>query len=141
VLILEKQRKLRILMGKVGLDGHTTGLFAVSKGLANAGLEVILAGIRLTPEEIAANALQEDVDIVGISILSGAHLSLIPRTIRALKGKGLNDCLILVGGIIPPEDIKKLKDIGVAEVFVPGTSMNSIINFIEAATKIRDDIA
>ena len=124
------KRKIRVLVAKPGLDGHDRGAKVVARALRDAGFEVIYTGIRQTPEAIAEAALQEDVDVVGLSILSGAHMALVPKIMRLLKEKGLNDVLVLVGGIIPDEDVPKLKALGVKGVFGPGTLTTDIIAFI-----------
>ena len=126
------ERKIRVLVAKPGLDGHDRGAKVIARALRDAGMEVIYTGLRQTPEMIAAAALQEDVDAVGISILSGAHNTLCPRIIDLLHQNGMDDTLILVGGIVPQEDIDSLKKIGVSEVFVPGTSTEDIVTFIKA---------
>ena len=120
----------RILIAKVGLDGHDRGAKVIARALRDAGMEVIYTGLRQTPEMIAAAALQEDVDAVGISILSGAHNTLCPRIVDLLRENGMNDTLVLVGGIVPQEDISELKQNGVSEVFPPGTSTEDIVKFI-----------
>ena len=125
-------RKIRVLVAKPGLDGHDRGAKVIARALRDAGMEVIYTGLRQTPEMIAAAALQEDVDAVGISILSGAHNTLCPRIVELLRQNGLDDTLILVGGIVPQEDIPQLKASGVSEVFLPGTSTEDIVKFIEA---------
>lgn len=124
------QRKIRVLVAKPGLDGHDRGAKIIARALRDAGMEVIYTGLRQTPEMIAAAALQEDVDAVGISILSGAHKTLCPRIIDLMRANGMDDTLILVGGIVPNEDIPDLKAKGVAEVFLPGTSTEDIVRFI-----------
>jgi methylmalonyl-CoA mutase C-terminal domain/subunit len=124
------ERKIRVLVAKPGLDGHDRGAKVIARALRDAGMEVIYTGLRQTPEMIAAAALQEDVDAVGISILSGAHNTLCPRIIKLLHDNGMDDTLVLVGGIVPQEDIAKLKDMGVSEVFLPGTSTEDIVGFI-----------
>ncbi len=124
------ERKIRILVAKPGLDGHDRGAKVVARALRDAGMEVIYTGLRQTPEMIAEAALQEDVDVVGLSILSGAHMSLLPKIIEQLKANELEDVLVVVGGIIPDEDIEPLRQIGVHGVFGPGTSTNDIIAFI-----------
>jgi methylmalonyl-CoA mutase C-terminal domain/subunit len=126
------ERKIRVLVAKPGLDGHDRGAKVIARALRDAGMEVIYTGLRQTPEMIASAALQEDVDAVGISILSGAHNTLCPRIINLLKENGMDDTLVLVGGIVPHEDIVELKKIGVSEVFVPGTSTEDIVTFIKA---------
>jgi len=120
-------RRLRILVAKPGLDGHDRGAKVVARMLRDAGMEVIYTGLRQTPEMIAEAALQEDVDAVGISILSGAHLTLVPRILDLLNQQGQGDVPVLVGGIIPEEDVPRLKQAGVTEVFGPGTSSEAII--------------
>ncbi len=131
-------RKIRILVAKPGLDGHDRGAKVIARALRDAGMEVIYTGLRQTPEMIAAAALQEDVDAVGVSILSGAHNTLCPRIIELLREKGLDNVLVLVGGIVPQEDLPKLKEQGVAEVFLPGTRMDDIVKFLEANVKPRE---
>lgn len=129
--------KIRVLVAKPGLDGHDRGAKVIARALRDAGMEVIYTGLRQTPEMIAAAALQEDVDAVGISILSGAHNTLCPRIISLLHDNGMEDCLVVVGGIIPQEDIARLKEIGIAEVFPPGTSTQDIVNFLRSNVKPR----
>ncbi|MBL8125750.1 MAG: cobalamin B12-binding domain-containing protein [Blastocatellia bacterium] len=124
------ERKIRVLVAKPGLDGHDRGAKVIARALRDAGMEVIYTGLRQTPEMIAAAALQEDVDAVGISILSGAHKTLCPRIVNLLRESGMDDTLVLVGGIVPTEDIPDLKAKGVAEVFLPGTSTEDIVTFI-----------
>jgi methylmalonyl-CoA mutase C-terminal domain/subunit len=124
------ERKIRVLVAKPGLDGHDRGAKVVARALRDAGMEVIYTGLRQTPEMIAAAALQEDVDVVGISILSGAHRTLCPRIVSLLREKGMNDCLIVVGGIIPQEDIPLLKEQGVTEIFLPGSSTEEMVKFL-----------
>ena len=126
------ERKIRVLVAKPGLDGHDRGAKVIARALRDAGMEVIYTGLRQTPEMIASAALQEDVDAVGISILSGAHNTLCPRIVDLLHESGMNDTLILVGGIVPQEDIEPLKSKGVSEIFLPGTSTEDIVTFIRA---------
>ncbi len=126
------ERKIRVLVAKPGLDGHDRGAKVIARALRDAGMEVIYTGLRQTPEMIATAALQEDVDVVGLSILSGAHNTIVPRVCALLKEKGLNDVLVVVGGIIPDADIPALKEQGVAAVFQPGASMEGIVQFIRA---------
>jgi len=123
-------RKIRVLVAKPGLDGHDRGAKVVARALRDAGMEVIYTGIRQTPEMIAEAALQEDVDVVGLSILSGAHIALCPRIVNLLRKEGMEDVVVLLGGIIPDEDIEPLKAMGVKGVFGPGTSTQDIIDFI-----------
>lgn len=122
--------KIRVLVAKPGLDGHDRGAKVVARALRDAGMEVIYTGIRQTPEMIAEAALQEDVDVVGLSILSGAHMALFPRIIELLKEYGVDDVLIVAGGIIPDEDVPRLQAMGVKGVFGPGTSTHDIVAFI-----------
>jgi len=123
-------RRIRILIGKPGLDGHDRGAKVVAAGLRDAGMEVVYTGLHQTPEMIATAAVQEDVDVVGLSILSGAHLTLFPRVRELLSSQGRDDVLIVGGGIIPQEDIEKLESQGVARLFGPGTSTEEIVDFI-----------
>jgi methylmalonyl-CoA mutase, C-terminal domain len=131
-------QKIRVLVAKPGLDGHDRGAKVIARALRDAGMEVIYTGLRQTPEMIAAAALQEDVDAVGVSILSGAHNTLCPRIVQLLREKGMDNVLVLVGGIVPQEDLPKLKQAGVAEVFLPGTSTEDIVQFLRANVKPRE---
>lgn len=131
------ERKIRILVAKPGLDGHDRGAKVVARALRDAGMEVIYTGLRQTPEMIASAALQEDVDAVGISILSGAHNTLCPRIVQLLRENGMDDCLVFVGGIIPQEDIAGLKEKGVFEVFLPGTSTEDVVRILRE--NVRND--
>ena len=124
-------RKIRVLIAKPGLDGHDRGAKVVARGLRDAGMEVIYLGLRLTPEQIAMAAIQEDVDVVGLDCLSGAHMTLFPKTIKLIRQKGGKDILVVGGGIIPKKDIPKLKEAGIAQIFGPGTSIEEIVNFIK----------
>lgn len=133
------QRKIRVLIAKPGLDGHDRGAKVVAKALAEAGMEVIYTGIRQTPEQISNTAIQEGVDAVGLSCLSGAHNTLFPRVVELLCKKGGGDIITFAGGIIPPDDAQKLKKNGIAEVFGPGTNTRDIIAFIrEVVSKLGD---
>ncbi len=123
-------RAIRVLVAKPGLDGHDRGAKVVARALRDAGMEVIYTGIRQTPEMIAEAALQEDVDVVGMSILSGAHMTLVPRVLAALRAQGLDEVLVVVGGIVPEEDAAALQALGVAAVFGPGTPTADIARFI-----------
>jgi methylmalonyl-CoA mutase C-terminal domain/subunit len=123
-------RKIRVLVAKPGLDGHDRGAKVVARALRDAGMEVIYTGIRQTPEMIVEAALQEDVDVVGLSILSGAHMALCPRVVELLRKEGMDDVVVLVGGIIPDEDVAPLKALGVQGVFGPGTKTGEIVGFI-----------
>jgi len=127
------ERKIRVLIAKPGLDGHDRGAKVVARALRDAGMEVIYTGLRQTPEMIAEAALQEDVDVVGLSILSGAHMALVPRVIDLLRGNGQDNVLVYVGGIIPEEDVPSLKAAGVKEVYGPGSSTEVMAADIQAA--------
>lgn len=130
---MQPRKKGRILIGKPGLDGHDRGAKVVARALSDAGFEVIYTGIRRTPEELAATAVQEDVDAVGISLLSGAHNVLFPAVLDALRQAGLGDVPVLGGGVIPDEDIPALKALGVREIFTPGTSLEIVVRAFEKA--------
>ncbi len=134
----QSSRKIRVLVAKPGLDGHDRGAKVIARALRDAGMEVIYTGLRQTPEMIATAALQEDVDAVGVSILSGAHNTLCPRIISLLREQGMNDCLVIVGGIVPEDDIPKLKEQGVSAIFLPGTSTQDIVKFIRENVKPRE---
>ncbi|HEV2224781.1 MAG TPA: cobalamin B12-binding domain-containing protein [Candidatus Acidoferrales bacterium] len=123
-------KKIRVLIAKPGLDGHDRGAKIIARALRDAGMEVIYTGLRQTPEMIASAAAQEDVDVIGLSILSGAHNALCPRLMELLREKGMTDVIVLIGGIIPEADIPDLKKAGIAEVFLPGTSTQDIVEFI-----------
>ena len=125
-------KKIRVVIAKPGLDGHDRGAKVIARALRDAGMEVIYTGLRQTPEQIVAAALQEDADVIGLSILSGAHNSICPRLMELLHEKGLNDVLVVLGGIIPDADLPALKALGIAGVFRPGTSMQAIVDFITA---------
>ena len=133
-------RKVRVVIAKPGLDGHDRGAKVIARALRDAGMEVIYMGLRQTPEMIAAAALQEDADVVGLSILSGAHNHIAPRLMELLKQKGLNDVLVVIGGIIPNVDIPKLKEIGVKGIFLPGTPMQDIVEFINTNARTRTEV-
>jgi methylmalonyl-CoA mutase C-terminal domain/subunit len=130
-------RKLRVVIAKPGLDGHDRGAKVIARALRDAGMEVIYTGLRQTPEQIVSAALQEDADVIGLSILSGAHNHIAPRLMELLKEKGLDDVLVVIGGIIPDVDIPKLQEIGVKGVFLPGTPMQEIIDFINANARAK----
>jgi methylmalonyl-CoA mutase C-terminal domain/subunit len=132
-------KKIRVLIAKPGLDGHDRGAMVVARALRDAGMEVIYTGLRQTPEMIAESALQEDVDAVGLSILSGAHMALVPRVLELLRQQGQEGVAVLVGGIIPDEDAQSLKEMGVAAIFGPGTSTNTIVDVIQQAASPNDD--
>ena len=125
-------KKIRVLIAKPGLDGHDRGAKVIARALRDAGMEVIYTGLRQTPEMIASAAVQEDVDVIGLSILSGAHNTLCPQLMKLLHEKGMDDVTVLVGGIIPELDIAALKKAGIAEIFLPGTSTQDIITFINS---------
>ena len=132
-----EEHKIRVLVAKPGLDGHDRGAKVVARALRDAGMEVIYTGIRQTPEMIVEAAIQEDVDVVGLSILSGAHLELFPPIINGLKSKGVTDVPVIAGGIIPDEDIPALKQLGIKAVFGPGTSTGNIASFIKEQLSVR----
>jgi methylmalonyl-CoA mutase C-terminal domain/subunit len=123
-------RKIRVVIAKPGLDGHDRGAKIIARALRDAGMEVIYTGLHQTPEQIVETALQEDADAVGISILSGAHMTLVPKIVEGLRGHGLDDVLVVVGGTIPAEDAAELKEQGVAEVFTPGAPTSKIVDFL-----------
>lgn len=126
-------KKIRVLVAKPGLDGHDRGAKVVARALRDAGMEVIYTGLRQTPEMIAAAALQEDVDAVGLSILSGAHMTLVPRVTRLLQAQGLGHVAVFVGGIVPDEDVPVLREVGVRAVYGPGTSLDDIVQGVREA--------
>ena len=128
-------RKIRVLIAKPGLDGHDRGAKIVARALRDAGMEVIYTGLRQTPAMIAEAALQEDVDVVGLSILSGAHMTLVPQVLQALRERGLDDVPVIVGGIIPPQDVPKLRALGVAKVYGPGAPTRRIATDIQALVR------
>jgi len=129
--------KIRVVIAKPGLDGHDRGAKVIARALRDAGMEVIYMGLRQTPEQIVAAALQEDADAIGLSILSGAHMHICPRVLDLLKARGLDDVLLVVGGIIPDVDIPKLREMGVNGIFLPGTPMQEIVTFIQANVRPR----
>ncbi len=128
-------KPIRVLIAKPGLDGHDRGAKLIARALRDAGMEVIYTGLRQTPEQIVAAAVQEDVDVIGVSILSGAHNHLFPRIVELLREQGVNDVLIIAGGVIPDEDIPGLKEAGIDEIFTPGTTTTSTIEFIRNNVK------
>ena len=130
-------RKIRVVIAKPGLDGHDRGAEVIARALRDAGMEVIYTGLRQTPEQVVSAALQEDADAIGLSILSGAHMHICPRLMELMRGQGMDDVLVVVGGIIPDVDIPKLREIGVRGVFLPGTPMQDIIDFISANVRPR----
>jgi len=134
-------QKIRVVIAKPGLDGHDRGAKVIARALRDAGMEVIYTGLRQTPEQIVAAALQEDADVIGLSILSGAHMHICPRVMELLKERGLDDVLVVIGGIIPDVDIPKLQSAGVKGIFLPGTPMQQIIDFIRAHVRARAEAA
>ena len=130
-------RPLKVLIAKPGLDGHDRGAKVLARGLRDEGFEVVYTGLRQTPEMVATAALQEDVDVVGLSILSGAHMTLVPRICELLRSEGMDDVLVTAGGIIPAEDITALKEAGVAEVFGPGTPIGVVADFMREHARPR----
>ncbi|MEO0275190.1 MAG: cobalamin B12-binding domain-containing protein [candidate division WOR-3 bacterium] len=131
------KEKIRVLIAKVGLDGHDRGAKVIASALRDAGFEVIYSGLHQTPEAIIRTAIQEDVDVIGISILSGAHMTIFPEILKLMREKGLNDVLLTGGGIIPEDDAQKLYEMGVGRLFGPGTSLNEIIEYIKEEVKKR----
>jgi len=131
------ERKIRVIVAKPGLDGHDRGAKVIARAFRDAGFEVIYTGLRQTPDQIAEAALQEDVDVVALSILSGAHNTLLPKTVVALRARGLGDVLVVAGGVIPAEDIPGLKAAGVAEVFTPGTPTAAAVRFVTDSLSTR----
>jgi len=132
------QEKIRVLVAKPGLDGHDRGAKVIARALRDAGMEVIYTGLRQTPEMIVSAAIQEDVNVIGLSILSGAHNAIVPRVMDLLKKDNVHDVLVIVGGIIPDQDVDNLKKGGVAAIFQPGTPMDEIVQFIRANVKPRN---
>jgi methylmalonyl-CoA mutase, C-terminal domain len=133
-------RKIRVVVAKPGLDGHDRGAKIIARALRDAGMEVIYTGLHQTPEQIAETVIQEDADAVGLSILSGAHMTLVPRVVALLKEQGIDDVLVTVGGTIPADDIPELKSLGVAEVFTPGAGTDEIVEFIRGAATARHEL-
>jgi methylmalonyl-CoA mutase C-terminal domain/subunit len=130
-------RKLRVVIAKPGLDGHDRGAKVIARALRDAGMEVIYTGLRQTPEQIVSAALQEDADVIGLSILSGAHNHIAPKLMSLLHEQGMDDVLVLIGGIIPDVDVPRLHALGVKGVFLPGAPMQAIIDFINANVRVR----
>ena len=128
---------IRVVIAKPGLDGHDRGAKVIARALRDAGMEVIYTGLRQTPEQIVAAALQEDADVIGLSILSGAHNQICPRVVDLLRQRGLSDVLLVVGGIIPDQDVSRLEALGIRGIFRPGSSMQEIVRFIEANVRPR----
>jgi methylmalonyl-CoA mutase, C-terminal domain len=130
-------RKIRVVIAKPGLDGHDRGAKIIARALRDAGMEVIYTGLHQTPEQIVETAIQEDADAVGISILSGAHMTLVPRVLEGLRESGVEDILVVVGGTIPREDVIALKEQGVAEIFTPGAPVSEIVDFLRANVPVE----
>jgi methylmalonyl-CoA mutase C-terminal domain/subunit len=130
-------QKIRVVIAKPGLDGHDRGAKVIARALRDAGMEVIYTGLRQTPEQIVAAALQEDADVIGLSILSGAHMHICPRVIELLKAQGLDDVQVVVGGIIPDQDVPKLNALGIRGIFIPGTPMQQIVDYINGNARAR----
>jgi methylmalonyl-CoA mutase C-terminal domain/subunit len=130
-------RKIRVVIAKPGLDGHDRGAKVIARALRDSGMEVIYTGLRQTPEQIVSAALQEDADVIGLSILSGAHNHIAPRLMQLLEEKGLEDVLVVIGGIIPDVDIPRLRELGVKGIFLPGTPMQEIVEFINTNARAR----
>jgi methylmalonyl-CoA mutase C-terminal domain/subunit len=131
-------RTIRVVVAKPGLDGHDRGAKIIARALRDAGMEVIYTGLHQTPEQIAATVVQEDADAVGLSILSGAHMTLVPRVVETLRSQGADDVVVTVGGTIPADDVPELKKLGIAEVFTPGASTDEIVEFVRDAVAARD---
>ena len=139
---MASERKIRVVVAKPGLDGHDRGAKIIARALRDAGMEVIYTGLHQTPEQIVETALQEDADAVGLSILSGAHMTLVPRVVELLREQEAGDIVVVVGGTIPAQDIPELKELGVAEVFTPGAPTQAIIDFLrQAAGEGRTSVA
>ena len=132
-------QKIRVVIAKPGLDGHDRGAKVIARALRDSGMEVIYTGLRQTPEQIVAAALQEDADVIGLSILSGAHMHICPRVMELLKEKGLTDVIVVIGGIIPDVDIPKLRQMGVTGIFLPGSPMQDIVEFINKHVRSRQE--
>ena len=132
---MEGRRPIRVVIAKVGLDGHDRGAKVIARALRDAGMEVIYTGLHQTPEQIVETVIQEDADAVGLSILSGAHMTPVPRVLQLLKEQGADDVIVTLGGTIPSDDVKELKDLGVAEVFTPGASTQQAVDFIRSAVR------
>ena len=131
----QSQRRIRVVVAKPGLDGHDRGAKIIARALRDAGMEVIYTGLHQTPDQIVATVIQEDADAVGLSILSGAHMTLVPRIVELLEEQGVDDVVLILGGTIPADDIPELKKLGVSEIFTPGSSTQEIIDFIRGAVQ------
>jgi methylmalonyl-CoA mutase C-terminal domain/subunit len=136
-MVDQTERKIRVLVAKPGLDGHDRGAKVIARALRDAGMEVIYTGLRQTPEMIVEAALQEDVDIIGLSVLSGAHMALTPRILELMKANGLTDVKLVIGGIIPDEDFEPLRQMGVSGIFGPGASMETIVEHVRKVASER----
>ncbi len=134
---MSEKKKIRVVVAKPGLDSHDRGAKVIARAFRDAGMEVIYTGLRQTPEQVVETALQEDVDVIALSILSGAHMTLFPRIMKLVKERGLEDVLVFAGGIIPEEDVPALKKIGIAEVFGPGTNTDELVTFIRENVRER----
>ena len=132
--VMMTESKIRVLLAKPGLDGHDRGVKVIARALRDAGMEVIYTGLRQTPEQIVNAALQEDVRLIGLSILSGVHMTIFPRVLELMREKGRDDVILFGGGIIPDEDVRQLRQLGVGEIFLPGTSTDEIVGFIRRMT-------
>ena len=132
---MAEQRKIRVVVAKPGLDGHDRGAKIIARALRDAGMEVIYTGLHQTPEQIVETVIQEDADAVGLSILSGAHMTLVPKVVELLRAQQAEDVLVTVGGTIPADDIPELKDLGVSEVFTPGAPTQDIVDFIQSSVR------
>ncbi|QKQ99603.1 cobalamin B12-binding domain-containing protein [Metallosphaera tengchongensis] len=130
-------KRIKVIVAKLGLDGHDRGAKVIARALKDAGMEVVYTGLRQTPDQIVRTAIQEDADVIGISILSGAHLELVPRIVEAMNRAGLKDVGLVVGGVIPPEDVPKLKQMGVDEVFLPGSSLKDVVNKVTSVATTK----
>jgi methylmalonyl-CoA mutase, C-terminal domain len=134
-MVASTEKKIRVVVAKPGLDGHDRGAKIIARALRDAGMEVIYTGLHQTPEQIVETVIQEDADAVGLSILSGAHMTLVPRIMELLKEQGVDDVVVTLGGTIPSDDVKELKELGVAEVFTPGASTQQAVDFIRSAVR------
>lgn len=134
------EKRIKVIVAKLGLDGHDRGAKVVARALKDAGMEVVYTGLRQTPSQIVKTAIQEDADVIGVSILSGAHLELIPPLVNLMKENGLTDVGLIVGGVIPPQDIEKLKNMGVDEVFLPGSSLKEIVEKVKKVAEKKRGI-
>ena len=135
---MNMEQKIRVLVAKPGLDGHDRGAKVVARALRDAGMEVIYTGLHQTPEQIVEAAIQEDVDVIGLSLLSGAHMTLFPRVLDLLKAEGADDIMVMGGGIIPDEDAKVLKEMGISEIFGPGTPLEDVVKFVRENVKRKE---